>query len=274
MRRPIPSAVIAVVAEHVAAKETHATLDSLFMYAGCPGEPPEGSKHAKALAWLRATNSDESVHAPLTVLGKLIEGYMDEVVTETDFHYDFVTAFRTKVTAALSVAGLRYLSGGIVTGGLAAPTQTLAGFIKERNERGISAEFERAAQKAESEPREAVSAAANILESLCKHYIEAEGLPMPTKQVLTDLWSVVRKDLGFDPSQVADDDLKTVLVGLIQIVQGLGAFRTHASSAHGQGPKSYRLQARHSRLAVHAAHTAALFILESWENKKKSKSAA
>lgn len=92
---------------------------------------------------------------------------------------------------------------------------------------------------------------------------------MPSKQVLTDLWNVVRKDLGFDPSQVADDDLKVVLVGLIQIVQGLGAFRTHASSAHGEGPKSYRLQPRHSRLAVHAAHTAALFVLESWENKKK-----
>ena len=84
---------------------------------------------------------------------------------------------------------------------------------------------------------------------------------------MTDLWAVVRKDLGFDPSQVADDDLRTILTGLIQVVQGLGAFRTHASSAHGAGPKSYRLEPRHSRLAVHAAHTAALFVLESWDKK-------
>lgn len=274
MRKTIPQAMVAVVAEHASTVETHASMDSLFMYAGCPGDPPEGSKHVKALAWLRATNSDLSVTEPLAVLGKVIEGYMDKAIGECDYGYLATMDFRKRVTATLATGGLRYRTGGLVSGGLAAPTQTLAGFIKGRDERSISNEFERAAQKSESEPREAVSAAANILESLCKHYIEEEGLTMPSKQVLTDLWNVVRKDLGFDPSQVADDDLKVVLVGLIQIVQGLGAFRTHASSAHGEGPKSYRLQPRHSRLAVHAAHTAALFILESWENKKKGGSPA
>lgn len=193
---------------------------------------------------------------------------MDTEVQPWNYNFDTVSAFRKKMNATLATAGLRYRAGGLVSGGLAAPTQTLAGFIKDRDEAAITQEFERAAQKAESEPREAVSAAANILESLCKHYIEAEGLDLPSKQVLKELWNVVRKDLGFDPGQVADDDLKVVLVGLIQIVDGLGAFRTHASSAHGSGPKSYRLQPRHSRLAVHAAHTAALFILESWDNKK------
>jgi hypothetical protein len=95
----------------------------------------------------------------------------------------------------------------------------------------ITEEFERAANKASNEPREAVSAAANILEAICKHYITEEGLQMPAKQVLGDLWGVVRKDLGFDPGQVADDDLRGILAGLIQVVQGLAAFRTHASSA-------------------------------------------
>lgn len=267
MRRTIPQAVIAVVAEHAATVETHATMDRLFLYAGCPGDPPEGSKHAKALAWLRATNADPAAD-PLVVLGRIVETYMDKPIEEGDWGFLATTEFRTRVTATLAAAGLQYRSGGMVIGSLAAPTKTLQTFIKERNERAISEEFERAANKAGSEPKEAVSAAANILESLCKHYIEAEGLQMPNKQVLGDLWGVVRKDLGFDPSQVADDDLKGILAGLIQVVQGLAAFRTHASSAHGAGPKSYRLQPRHSRLAVHAAHTAALFILESWDQKE------
>ena len=46
--------------------------------------------------------------------------------------------------------------------------------------------------------------------------------------------------------------------------EGIGALRTHASSAHGAGKKIYNLQPRHARLAIHAAHTVALFILESW----------
>jgi len=75
-RRPIPAAVLSVCAEIAANRETHATLDSLFTYAGAPGEPPPGSKPAKALAWLRITNKDESVK-PLDVLGRLIENYME-----------------------------------------------------------------------------------------------------------------------------------------------------------------------------------------------------
>lgn len=42
-----------VVAEIIANSETHASMDSLFLYAEAPGDPPEGSKHVKALEWLR-----------------------------------------------------------------------------------------------------------------------------------------------------------------------------------------------------------------------------
>ena len=92
---------------------------------------------------------------------------------------------------------------------------------------------------------------------------------MPAKQDLKPVWNVVRKDLGFDPSRVEDQDLETILTGLLALVDGIGALRTHASSAHGAGKKSYKLESRHSRLAVHSAHTVALFVLESWARKKK-----
>jgi len=270
MRQTIPQSVLAIVADYAAAAETHASLDNLFIYAGCPGDTPIGSKPVKALAWLRIVNKDESV-SPLDVLGKLIEGYMETPISPGDYNEDSLTAFRLKVTAALGSSGLGYLPGGHIGTGLAAPTKSLEAFIRGRDLKGIGEEFDRAAKKADTEPREAVSAAANILESICKHYIADRGLALPSKQTLTELWAVVRKDLGFDPSQVADDDLRTVLTGLIQIVQGLGAFRTHASSAHGEGPRRYRLEPRHSRLAVHAAHTAALFVLESWDRKSTTK---
>jgi hypothetical protein len=268
MRREIPQAALTIVAEYASQCETHATLDSLLIHAGCPGDPPEGSKLAKALAWLRIANKRDEID-PLGVLGKVVEGYMDREFGPNDWGADSAEEFRGKLRKALAAAGLHYRSGGIITTSLGVPTRTLENFIRERDMRGISEEFERAANKADLEPREAVSAAANILESLCKHYIEDRGLAMPTKQTLSDLWGVVRKDLGFDPSQVADDDLRTILTGLIQVVQGLGAFRTHASSAHGAGPKSYRLEPRHSRLAVHAAHSAALFMLETWDKRAR-----
>lgn len=95
---------------------------------------------------------------------------------------------------------------------------------------------------------------------------------MPAKQELQSVWNVVRKALGFDPSHIEDRDLQSILSDAISVVHGIGSLRTHASSAHGSGRKSYRLEPRHARLAVHEAHTLTPFILESWEKKGRQQS--
>ena len=95
--------------------------------------------------------------------------------------------------------------------------------------------------------------------------IEDEGLEYPNKQDLRNLWKVVAAHLKFDPSSVEDDDLRRVLGGMASIVDGIGSLRTHASAAHGRGRKAYKLQPRHARLAVHAAHTLAAFTIETWK---------
>jgi len=102
-----------------------------------------------------------------------------------------------------------------------------------------------------------------------KTYIEEENLVMPPKQDLQPVWKVVRDDLGLDPGKLEDRDLQEILSGIFATVNGIGALRTHASSAHGSGTKTYNLKPRHARLAVHAAHTLATFILESWQDKKQ-----
>lgn len=269
-RREIPAAALAVCAETVAGQETHATLDTLFTYAGAPGDPPEGSKHAKALAWLRRVNKDDAVKEPLRVFGRIIENYMERPLDPSNSWDEPLAKARARLATVLSEHGLRYSVGGRVesTTSLGVPTRTLQEFIRERDLAAIDHEFERAAENVETAPREALSAASNILESVCKVYIEDEQLETPAKQDLQSVWSVVRKHLGFDPSRVEDQDLREILTGLISVVHGIGALRTHASSAHGAGRKSYRLEPRHARLAIHSAHSLALFILETWQQKK------
>lgn len=71
-----------------------------------------------------------------------------------------------------------------------------------------------------------------------------------------------------DPAQLADDGLKRILTGLASIVDGLGTFRTHVGSAHGRGRQSYKPAPRHARLALHSAHTLAIFVLETWDARK------
>ncbi|HEX5487481.1 MAG TPA: abortive infection family protein [Limnobacter sp.] len=181
---------------------------------------------------------------------------------------DVKKEFKAKLEGILSRCNLTYITGGIISDGSAAPSRSLAELIKDRDIPSINAEFHRALANVNSEPREAVSAACNILESIFKTYIADENLDVPQKQDLQNVWKVVRADLGFDPAALEDDDLKKILSGVLSVVDGIGAFRTHASSAHGQGRKIYNLKPRHARLALHSAHTVALFILETWDERK------
>ena len=266
-RRNIPAAIIAVVSDIASSRESHASLDNLFTYAGASGEGPAGSKPVKALAWLRETNKDLSIDDPLAVVGRIVEGWMEAPLAPGDWLYEERMAEIERLKKVFADAKLQYLQGGRLAPAAGVPSKTLEQFVKERDSSAIEEEFTRALTNVDTKPREAVSAASNILESICKTYIAEEGLEMPQKQDLKPVWTVVRKHLGFDPGAIEDTDLQTILSGMISVVDGIGALRTHASSAHGAGVKVYKLEPRHARLAVHAAHTVALFILESWKRK-------
>jgi len=108
MHQLIPAPVISVVAEISSLRETHASLDRLFMYAAAPGDPPEGSKQVKTSEWLRRVNRESST--PLTVLGKLLEGYMDTLADAPDNHTD-----KEKISKILAHCKLQYVQGGNVT---------------------------------------------------------------------------------------------------------------------------------------------------------------
>lgn len=275
MAQLIPAPLLALVADFCAEQETHASLDSLFMYAEAPGDPPEGSKPVKAQSWLRITNKEHP--EPLAVLGRILAHYLEAPEVASDYVYaewgtepEWSVKKREtvrKIEACLARYGLQYRIGGYVTDGGLAPSKTLRELIHGRDIPAIHREFERALESVEAKPRDAVSAAANILESVFKVYIEDNNLTMPDKQDLQPVFKVVRQDLGLDPSSVEDQDLQRIISGLFSVVDGIGALRTHASSAHSEGRKGYKLEPRHARLAVNSAHTAVTFILETWDKR-------
>ena len=274
MKKEIPAPIISVLSTYISELETHPTLDNLFFHADAPGDPPEGSKLIKTQEWLRRINKE--CNEPLKVLGRLIEGYMeviDQDLEDACLYGEQRThpkkiEFKDKLTSILDRSNLSYIKGGLISDGSSVQSKTLAELIKGRDIRSIEIEFDRALNNVNSDPREAVSAACNILESIFKVYIADENLSQPQKQDLQNVWKVVRANLGFNPSSVEDDDLKKILSGILSVVDGIGAFRTHASSAHGQGRKLYNLKPRHARLAINSAHTLAVFVLESWDERR------
>ena len=151
--------------------------------------------------------------------------------------------------------------------GLAAPSRSLRQVLQDRDTGSAVEEFERALLHVESDPPAAATAACALLEAVFKVYVEEHDLVSPRKPTIKPLWKVVSGHLGFSPGQIQDDDLKRILSGMISVVDGIAALRTHAGSAHGRGGMRYRLKPRHARLAVHSAHTLATFVLESWDEK-------
>lgn len=271
----IPPYVISSIAETVAESETHASLNNLFMYANAPGDPPEGSKSVKALEWLRRINK-ECGDQSFNIIGRIIENYMEVEIEESPTFFvsqeqiDSKKNKIKKIKQQLKRAGLTYSRGGVITKGEGLATKTLSDLIKNRNIPAIEFEFDRAIKNIESSPREAVSAACNILESIFKVYIEEHAhLNMPAKQDIQSVWKVVKADLGLDASILEERDLQEIVSGIMATVSGIGALRTHASSAHGAGKKVYNLKPRHAKLAIHAAHTIAAFVLETWGEREK-----
>jgi hypothetical protein len=271
---PIPPAVIGTTAPVLDGWYTHSQLNALFMSAGFPGDSPEGNKTEKCTGWLRRGNQE--LNDPLAAFGRLIAEMMDAEIDppqKRPWEPDTVIPAdpRERIHAVLAKEGLSYRRGGYVLGaGLTGPSRSLGDRIAAVGVPAIEIEYRRALETVELDPEAAITAACSILESVCKTYIDANDLTPPNKQVLGSLWSVTAEGLGLTPKALADDDLKRILQGLFSIADGIAALRTHEGSAHGRSSsKTYRVAARHARLAVHAAHTMALFVLETWVARKK-----
>ncbi len=235
---PVCSVVGDVLGNHI---HNHNTLNRLFYDAGAVGEPPSGSCVTKATSWFRRMHED--VPDPAAVLGKALEEFME---VDASYNSETQEVGRQSIREVLGRYGLSYHVGGHIIGAeIALSTKSLTQLLKERNLAAVDKEFERALANVEADPPAAITAACSILESLFKLYIADNGIEMPGEQTLKPLWKVVSKHLGLDASMVEDDDIKRILSGMSSAVDGIGALRTHAGSAHGRGKQLYRVQARH-----------------------------
>jgi hypothetical protein len=207
---------------------------------------------------------------PLNILGRLLEEFIEvEPIGQDPFVLENWQTNKRHVEEVLAKYGLRYRTGGrIVEIATGPPGKALETALQKRQLDSVEVEFERAVEMIARDPASAVTAACSLLEALLRGYLEAKQIPLPDKQSIKPLWAVVQKDLGWDPKDQSDQDVQRVLGGLTSIVDGIGAFRTHAGSAHGGGQYRYRVQVRHARLVVNAAHTLASFLIETWEFKE------
>jgi hypothetical protein len=264
----IPKPVATIVGEVLGSfYYSHSELNNLFWEVGAKGDPPPGNCSKKVRNWLLQLGDDPKSDA-LGIMGKILQDFM-EVDNAWKNQEGQQTKGRERIINIMEQYGLAYRKGGrIVASDVASPTRSLETLLRYRDMEALNAEFDRAIQNVEKDPPASLTASCAILESLCRIYIDNEGLQQPSKETLKPLWTVVQKDLRLDPASVEDQDIVRILSGLSSVVDGIAALRTHGGSAHGHGSYKYRILSRHARLAIHAAHTLAMFLLETWEGRK------
>src|SRR5436853_6942560 len=125
----IPPALIGTTAPVLDGWYTHSQLNALFMSAGFPGDPPEGSKTEKCTRWMRLGNLQ--LEDPLTAFGRLVAEMLDAEVDPPqrrprDAETVVPTDPRDRIHAVLAKEGISYQRGGYIMGAtLAGPSKSL-----------------------------------------------------------------------------------------------------------------------------------------------------
>ncbi len=147
--------------------------------------------------------------------------------------------------------------------------KTITEFLEKFDENGIHAAWSKALERKTTDPEGAITLSRTILESTCKHILEAKGVEFDSNKTdLSELYKKTAKELKLSPSQHTEDVFKQILGGCSGIVNGLGSLRNRLGDAHGKGKNNVKPSPRHAELAVNLAGTMALFLLETYDVNK------
>lgn len=185
----------------------------------------------------------------------------------------FIAYKKLHVLESRSIGPCRYLSaivdglsyqGEIVARSLdpVPAVPALSTLLSVEGLRQCRRDFDRAAGNVVSDPEQAIASALALLESVCKSILERANMEQPADKSIQPLMKATLAFLDLAPGSEAEGDVRGALKGLGSIAQQLGSIRTKSSAAHGRVPGHECLEARHARLAVNAAATVGMFLLE------------
>ncbi|MBH1959912.1 MAG: abortive infection family protein [Flavobacteriia bacterium] len=125
----------------------------------------------------------------------------------------------------------------------------------------------------EASPHVSIGLAKELIETCCKSIFSARQIEVDKNWDLSKLMKETTKLLKLTPDDIPNEakaasSIKQILGSLSAVVQGIAEVRNEYGSGHGKDGKFKGLQARHAKLAVGAASTLAIYLLETHELKK------
>lgn len=119
------------------------------------------------------------------------------------------------------------------------------------------------------DPDGAITAARSLLESVCKHILDANGEVYDPDGSLKTLYRKTAESMALTPEDYPELLFKQVLGGCQSVVEGLAGLRNSLGDAHGRGRRGLRARPRHAELAANLAGTMATFLIATWNEKRE-----
>lgn len=129
----------------------------------------------------------------------------------------------------------------------------------------VQAAWAKALERRTTDPEGAITMARTLLESVCKHILDASGPPYEDTPDMNKLYRQTAERLNIAPTQHTEQVFKQILGGCTAVVEGLGALRNRLSDSHGKGKAGVRPAPRHAELAVNLAGALAMYLLATWD---------
>lgn len=134
-------------------------------------------------------------------------------------------------------------------------------------------ELERIEAAIDTDPALAIGTAKEMVETCCKHIVDALGIVLPPNPDMPDLTKAVLKELKLVPEGISDEakgaeSIKRTLSSLGQITKGLAELRKLYGTGHGRSSAHRGLTARHARLAVNSASAFVEFVSSTYLARK------
>ena len=131
----------------------------------------------------------------------------------------------------------------------------------------VNAIWEKALERRNSDAEGAITSARTLLETVCKHILDSEGVEHSENTSLQGLWVAVSELMELSPHHHEEEVFKVILGNCQAVVNGLGAVRNKVGDAHGRGRRPVKPSARHAELTVNLSGSMASFLIKTWANK-------
>jgi len=147
--------------------------------------------------------------------------------------------------------------------------KAISATVQAINSSFIQEAWHKALERRSNDPEGAITASRTLLETVCKHILDAADATYDDGADLPKLYTLTSKQLNLSPSQHTEQLFKQILGGCQTVVEGLGSLRNRHSDAHGKGVAGTKPLSRHAELAVNLSGAMATFLLQTWESRKK-----